>query len=1400
MNNIYILILLLFSISLNSYGQDGYLTAKRRKSYSSSINNTPTISHNLKNDKSIVEIDLSSCKYHKKEFKEDGNWMFLQLKGFPYIHQAGAPAIPTKQFIYEVEGEYDLEVKEGSYVTHNNILVHPVKEDDIDTEGVPNKPYYINKEIYATDAFFPKHSVEIQNVQKASGRTYVTVRISPIQYNPVTKELRIFSHLSYTLKGVKNPNHSKKRKVSNINDQPDNYLIVTVDKYKEAAEELAKWKALQGFNVEIESRQSWEAADVKKVIHDKYNTLPSHLQYFLIMGDHEDVPGELYKKTYAGNVTEYASDLYYSCMDGEDDYTADIAHGRISCRSYQEATTIVNKIIKYEKTPINNPNFYRTALCCAQFQDVADSEAPDGEAARRFCQTSEEVRDYLTGEQNYFVNRVYYTDPGNTPMKWNNGSFGDGSLIPEELRRKNGFNWDGDAADIKREIEDGRFFILHRDHGYMGGSGWAHPRFVSRDVDNLENGDLLPVVFSMNCYTGEFKLPECFAEKFVKNPKGGAVGVIAASNFSYSGYNDALTAGMIDALWSDPGLTPQIGHFVGNGEKPGHIDGVERMGDVLNQGLLRMQETYYSGGQSDIYTHRLFHYFGDPTMKMWTQQPSAIRVDIPEQVNMDSRTLTINNIENTTLTFTLVQNGEIISFKKKEANSNQVTLEFNNISPEYPLYIGVFGTNKIPTVKELFIQGNNHKPIADFIYSRSSDSYQDDNNPITFIFSNKSTYIPKSYRWTFTPNNVKYIDETSETSTNPKVQFLESGTYEVSLTATNDNGNDTKTLASPIHIESVKACCLPTLGNNYNKILNFNISNLDIASTNKGWEDDPYNSNISQGVAILKKGERTPFTIDVDARSSNYSIHIDLNNDGQFSEDEQIFETTDRQGVVGSTVQGEITIPNNIAKDKCNIPLRLRISQYTAWSKTGPCEKRDWGQTQDYGIVIRDGQATPVIESISNTPEKVTINCNIRNGYDIESKGIIYSEREDFLNSHRLDNDTQTNQYQEVLTNLKEVTNYYFKSYCIIGGETAFSDIKQITTYYHAPLNNPNNFRGIAIDPTTIRLKWDSPNQVCQKLWVIASNKSFDVLNNPSAGSKKEDYEICKIIDGNQKKIDITNLNPNSTYYFKIVACNNDGINQRFCKNDIPQTKSITPEQSDYPLALYAHGNSNMIERVVFNTINNAGLRDDKGGNFHKFSDISTAIERGNSYKLELQVEAPNNNKYFAKAWIDWNQNKELETSECYLLKDDNSKIYAFDIEVPAYAETGNTTLRIVYASSNYEGTITSHGINTTEFGMVEEYSLEVLDGLTSTSIKDGIRKMGAMAYPNPVVHEMILTIKIDICDDAAYSIYDNNGRCIMNSKITDQTTKINMDVATGVYTLVLKNNGETGIKKIIVQ
>ncbi len=195
------------------------------------------------------------------------------------------------------------------------------------------------------------------------------------------------------------------------------------------------------------------------------------------------------------------------------------------------------------------------------------------------------------------------------------------------MREANGFTWDGDTDQIIDAFNAGRFLFLHRDHGSK--DGWSHPSFnIINVVADLANGDLLPVVFSVNCASGLFDNetangdygtePEnlYFSELLLRKSDGGAVGVIGDTRDSPTWANSALTRGFFDAVW--PETLPDFGNQ----------KSLRRLGDILNHGKFYLATQVGVEGtteaptlgnlQSELF---LWHVIGDPTLEMWTKRP-----------------------------------------------------------------------------------------------------------------------------------------------------------------------------------------------------------------------------------------------------------------------------------------------------------------------------------------------------------------------------------------------------------------------------------------------------------------------------------------------------------------------------------------------------------------------------------------------------------------------------------------------------------------------------------------------------------------------------------------------------------------------------------------------------------
>jgi hypothetical protein len=518
------------------------------------------------------------------------------------------------------------------------------------------------------EGWFPREVVETGEVRVYRGRSVAEVGVYPVRYDWKNGVVRACSKIVYrvtfgegglrsapegriapddsfldntTLNGnVGAAGYEMFRSAGDTGSAGKDYLILSTPEFEEAVRRLADWKRTLGFGVHTRLRGDWTPERIKSAVKEVYRSAPS-LYYLLIVGDHDDVPAEDMARTIVNNKGyafdyRYVTDYYYGCVDGEGDVLADLYRGRLPVSTAMEAVTVVDKIIRYERNPVRDAAFYDMGLHCAYFEDCFPdgTDGPgDGIEDKRFTLTSEEVRNYMLSKGKT-VNRVYFaydynyseTDNYPPPTFWNKGEFAWGDSIPVELQRPY-FAWDGDSADIVRYIDEGAFYVLYRGHGTD--STWVQPHFTGDNILSLANGDRLPVVFSINCETGSFQEDDCFVEVFLRKKGGGAVAVYAATEKSWPGYNDAMVIGMFDAIWPDPGVDSKLYNFLGMTTSPSRLRETTRLGEILDQGLRRMEETWgqsWKGNSiSTQFTREIFHCFGDPGMRIYTDTPTEFK-------------------------------------------------------------------------------------------------------------------------------------------------------------------------------------------------------------------------------------------------------------------------------------------------------------------------------------------------------------------------------------------------------------------------------------------------------------------------------------------------------------------------------------------------------------------------------------------------------------------------------------------------------------------------------------------------------------------------------------------------------------------------------------------------------
>ena len=688
----------------------------------------------------------------------------FSIDNFSEIAVPGKPALPTMGQMIAIPGNADINIviENARFIEIDQISIPPVQKPLSESYKDKKNEFVIDEMVYRADSFYPSELAWVEPAKIIRGNAVTILWIAPVQYNPVKQKVRIYTEYKVTVnfsgnttsaldakyhspqfqKLLKNLVVNKNSIIqSNLDNRPVfdgsnkntygcDYLVITHREFESAAIKLAEWRNLCGLETKIVfvediGSTSDEIREYIIYAYENWHLVPT---YILLLGDSEFVPVNYYTEHPSEGSGMVATDLYYVAIDGSD-YFPDLFTGRIPVETSEQALTFVEKVINYEKNPVTDPDFYNNAAILAYFQDNDDDDTPDynerdGYEERRFVLTSEEIRDFLmtTG---YNATRIYNCEHEVNPTHYNNSGYANGEPLPAELLRQNGFQWDGNASDINQAIHQGCFLVSHRDHGNR--SGWGDPAYNRSNVAALNNGDLLPLVFSTNCETGWFDNEtdlastqtnagsECFVEYWLRNENGGAMGVFGSTRISYSGYNDALALGFFDAIW------PEFLAY----ESSTQQEPITRMSQVLNYGKLFMA-TQFSSGRTRKIEFEEFHYYGDPASILWTKMPENLTINSIDSCFFNQTELAVSVSEANAIV-TLVQDGKIIASGLTN-NSGNIDFVFAPLSSANSVQICITKENYKPYIQQLNVYSPQNTCVTCQSYSFTDQNQNDEIN------------------------------------------------------------------------------------------------------------------------------------------------------------------------------------------------------------------------------------------------------------------------------------------------------------------------------------------------------------------------------------------------------------------------------------------------------------------------------------------------------------------------------------------------------------------------------------------------------------------------------------------------------------------------------------------------
>ena len=616
----------------------------------------------------------------------------------------GEPNIPAfSRFVAVPNGATAyIEMSHRSMTTIQNVDLLPAAPIKFDTDDSPNT-YEKNTSIYNKNAFFPEQPVTISEPFSLRGVQTVAVTVVPFQYNPVTKELRVYDDLEFgvrfdggngefgddrlrspywdpiLMQNLANYNQLpvidyEARMQEWVNNRPTGceYLIVIPnnESFRQYANQLRDYRIQQGILTEVKSLSDMGCTNtnqMREYFHNAYNTWDIAPVAVLLLGDHNSnmsvgIPAE----------TTWHSTNYGNCItdNGYADVTGDLlpemAFSRLVAANANEAQMMVSKQLEYEYT---NPNMSA---------DTYDHPitALGWQTQRWFQICSEVVGGYwrLQGKHPVRINAIYSGTPGN---QWSNNQntsmvvnyFGPNGLgyIPASPSELGGWTG-GTAAQVVNSVNSGCMLLQHRDHGYY--QGWGEPDFSTSNVAQMNNTGKLTFVNTINCQTGTFDYgTDCLIEAFMRrtynNQNAGAVGCIGPTQTSYSFVNDTYVWGMYDQY--DPQFMPDYGPYA-------DYEGNWRpaFGNVAGKYFLAQSNWPYNTDNKAI-TYKMFTAHCDAFLTLYTQVPTNLTVNHPSQITPSTTSINVTATQGAVIALT--RNNNILAVATATGGQQTITFQ-----------------------------------------------------------------------------------------------------------------------------------------------------------------------------------------------------------------------------------------------------------------------------------------------------------------------------------------------------------------------------------------------------------------------------------------------------------------------------------------------------------------------------------------------------------------------------------------------------------------------------------------------------------------------------------------------------------------------------------------------------
>jgi hypothetical protein len=557
------------------------------------------------NNSTVLKINISG--FELKDIEADGkSYQMIDLLSESYTAIPGYPELPyiAKVLAIPDQAGYSVEILEsGEIQSFYDINLSPARTSWL--EGSPESLYSENADAYSTMDAFPGEFVQLEAPSVFRDFRITRVSVFPLRYIAAKKEIQIVSSLTirinYGSGELINPKTGDKKPIAPsfgklYQELIFNYqsvlnksyggketghelmLCIMPDEYVTSFQTYADWKRESGIDIHVTKftdigANATDPVIIKNHITDAYHNWDVPPTYVLLVGDDGIFP----KQNVSLDGWTFPNEDYFVEIDG-DDFFPELMIGRFTNESDYGLQIMINKFIKYEKTPYTTAtDWFKKGICCSN--DAYSSQI----------------------ETKRYTANIMLQDGGFTSV--------------DTMMSDSPCTYD--VADVVAAINSGRSWLNYRGEGWSSGWWATCTPMTTSNVTSLANGQKFTFVTSIGCGVAMFNASggNCFGEEWLEigtlaSPKG-AVAFIGPTSNTHTAYNNNIDRGIYKGMFQESMETP---------------------GQALLRGKLEMFNVF---GVSDPYVnyhYKIYCVLGDPSVHIWKDIPKAVTVTYPPSI------------------------------------------------------------------------------------------------------------------------------------------------------------------------------------------------------------------------------------------------------------------------------------------------------------------------------------------------------------------------------------------------------------------------------------------------------------------------------------------------------------------------------------------------------------------------------------------------------------------------------------------------------------------------------------------------------------------------------------------------------------------------------------------------